>query len=287
MTGAQIAWHPGGRLHLHHGPIDVILQGWGDPSALHQGYQKAAEVFPTILPALCAELPSLRLPNAVLNGPIARRMQKAVRPFHPAFITPMAAVAGAVAEAVLAAFVGPGISRAYANNGGDIALHLNPGESLTCAIAARRGAPDRITIRAHDAVRGIATSGWRGRSHSLGIADSVTVLARSAAMADAAATMIANAVDLPRHPAITRRHACDLSPDSDLGHRLVTTAVGPLDHQDIEIALGAGETAARRFLDQGLIEGAALFLHPSLRTVGHLALAAHATQPAAKEPFLV
>ena len=32
--------------------------------------------------------------------------------------------------------------------------------------------------------RGVATSGWRGRSHSLGIADSVTVVARNAAAAD-------------------------------------------------------------------------------------------------------
>ena len=287
MTGAQITWRPGGRLHLHHGPIDVILQGWGDPSALHQGYQQAAEVFPTILPALCAELAALRKPEATLFGPIALCMKAAILPFRPAFITPMAAVAGSVAEAVLAAFTRPGITRAYANNGGDIALHLDPGESLTCAIAARPGAPDRITIRAADPVRGIATSGWRGRSHSLGIADSVTVLARSAAMADAAATMIANAIDLPHHPAITRRPACDLAPESDLGPRLVTTSVGPLDRPDIDAALRTGETAAHRFLQQGLIEGAALFLHPDVRTLGHLALSSPFTEPAAKEPVLV
>ena len=54
-------------------------------------------------------------------------------------------------------------------------------------------------------MRGIATSGWRGRSFSLGIADAVTVLAATAAEADAAATVIANAVDLPGHPAIDTR----------------------------------------------------------------------------------
>ena len=66
-------------------------------------------------------------------------------------------------------------------------------------------------------MRGIATSGWRGRSFSLGIADAVTVLADRAAAADAAATIIANAVDLPGHPAIVRVPACELAPDSDLG----------------------------------------------------------------------
>lgn len=268
MTGAQITWLAGGRLHLHHGPIDVILQGWGDPVALHEGYAQAAADFPTILPALCAELPALRQPDAPLTGRIARRMARATAPFRPAFITPMAAVAGAVAEAVLASFVRPGISRAYANNGGDIALHLDPGESLTSAIAARPGATDRVTIRAADPVRGIATSGWRGRSWSLGIADSVTTLARSASMADAAATMIANAVDLPGHPAITRQSARDLQADSDLGTIPVTTAVGALSLADIDRALVAGAHAATAFRQRGLIDAAALFLHPEVRTLG-------------------
>lgn len=277
---AQIAWLPDGRLHLNHGPIDVILQGWGDPRALTEGYAAVADRFPAILPELCAELPALRSPDAPLRGPVARRMAAATTPFRPAFITPMAAVAGSVAEDLLRVFVRDGITRAYANNGGDIALHLDPGESLTCAIAARAGLPDRVTIRHADPVRGIATSGWRGRSHSLGIADAVTVLARSAPMADAAATMIANAVDLPEHPAITRRPARDLAPDSDLGHRPVTTAVGPLAPADIATALTAGETAARNFRAQGLIEAAAIFLHPELRTIGPLALTAPQQEPA-------
>ena len=281
---AHIAWLPGNRLHLNHGPIDVILQGWGDPRALEQGYAAAADRFPAILPELCAELPALRQPDAALHGPIARRMATATAPFRPAFITPMAAVAGAVAEEILRAFLRPGISRAYANNGGDIALHLDPGESLTCAIAARPRLsdrfPDRLTIRHADPVRGIATSGWRGRSHSLGIADAVTVLARSAPMADAAATMIANAVDLPGHPAITRRPACDLAPDSDLGPRPVTTAVASLDPAEIAAALAAGETAARAFRQQGLVEAAALFLHPELRILGPFALTAQSPEPA-------
>lgn len=277
---AQIAWLPDNRLHLHHGPIDVIVQGWGNPRALADGYAAVADRFPHVLPELCAELPALRSPDAPLRGPVAQRMAKAIRPFRPAFVTPMAAVAGSVAEDILLYFIRPGITRAYANNGGDIALYLEPGESLTCAIAARAGLPDRLTICHDDPVRGIATSGWRGRSHSLGIADAVTVLARSASMADAAATMIANAVDLPAHPAITRHPAQDLAPDSDLGYRLVTTAVGPLTSADIANALTAGETTARRFHAQGLIEAAALFLHPQLRTTGHVALSVPQQEPA-------
>ena len=85
-------------------------------------------------------------------------------------------------------------------------------------------------------MRGIATSGQGGRSFSLGIADAVTVLARRAADADAAATMIANAVDLD-HPAIQRRPAVRLDPDSDLGDLPVTVAVGDLSRSEVAAAL--------------------------------------------------
>ena len=89
-----------------------------------------------------------------------------------------------------------------------------------------RGLMRTMVIDADDPSRGVATSGRHGRSFSLGIADAVTVLARTASQADAAATIIANAVDLPGHPAIVRCPACDLQPDSDLGARLVTREVG-------------------------------------------------------------
>ncbi|MFX7144802.1 hypothetical protein ABTI11_20165, partial [Acinetobacter baumannii] len=82
----------------------------------------------------------------------------------------------------------------------------------------------------------IATSDRHGRSFSRGIADAVTVLAKTASQADAAATIIANNVDLPGHPAIQRVPANELQPDSDLGSRLVTRAVGTLTEQEIETA---------------------------------------------------
>ena len=255
---ALVALLPGGRLHLQHGPIDIIAEAFGDPSAVREGYLRAAARFATVLEELVAELPALRCESEDVSGPVAHRMAAAVAPFRPAFLTPMAAVAGAVAEEVLAALTGPGITRAHANNGGDIALWLAPGESLTCALAVTGGV-DRVRVRAADPVRGIATSGWRGRSFSLGIADAVTVLARTAAMADAAATMIANAVDLD-HPGIIRRPAQTMQCDSDLGQRLVTVAVPHLCADDRARALTAGLRAAEAFGARGLIEGAALFL---------------------------
>jgi uncharacterized protein len=120
-------------------------------------------------------------------------------------------------------------------------------------------------------VRGIATSGWRGRSLSLGIADAVTVLARTAAMADAAATMIANAVDVDA-PGVHRRPAHEVQCESDLGWRLVTVAVPPLPAKAVDQALTAGLRAAEGFKARGLIEGAALFLQGESRVTGTVIL---------------
>jgi ApbE superfamily uncharacterized protein (UPF0280 family) len=202
----------------------------------------------------------------LLQGTVARRMHGAVAPFAADhFITPMAAVAGSVAEEVLAAMVGAAqLERAYVNNGGDIALCLADGEQFTVGLMDRpddHGLMQTMVIRTDHPTRGVATSGRHGRSFSLGIADAVTALARTASQADAAATIIANAVDLPGHPAIVRCPAQDLQPDSDLGARLVTLDVGELLDVEIEHALEAGADKARRLLAAGLIDGAALRLH--------------------------
>jgi ApbE superfamily uncharacterized protein (UPF0280 family) len=268
MTGGEAvaARLPDGRLHLQHGPIDIVAEAFGTPLAVRAAHARAVGRFAGILAELVAELPALRGDGTGVTGPVARRMAAAVMPFRPAFITPMAAVAGAVAEEVLAALQGPGLTRAYANNGGDIALWLAEGEVLTCALPMT-GGPERVTVRATDQVRGIATSGWRGRSFSLGIADAVTVVAGTAAMADAAATMIANAVNLD-HPGVLRRPAHDVQCDNDLGPRLVTCAVPMLSAPDRARALAAGLAAAEGYRARGLIEGAALFLQGEARMTG-------------------
>ena len=256
-----------GRLHLQHGPIDCIVEAFGAASEVEAAYAQAAARFADILPTLVRELPALRRPVGdaipLLQGPVARRMVEAVWPHRAVYITPMAAVAGAVADELLAALVsGRALDRAYVNDGGDIAFHLAPGHELRAAIFAAQSSSriDGMARLVHERpVRGIATSGRGGRSFSLGIADSVTVLAATAAAADAAATMIANAVTVD-HPAIARRPAVELDPDSDLGEIPVTVAVGPLPDEAIDAALDRGIAEARRLRMCGLVDGAALSL---------------------------
>ncbi len=268
---AVAALLPDGRLHLQHGPIDCLCRAWGQVSEVRAAYAQAADAFADVLGELCGELALLRrmLPAPVPTGGVAKAMHDACAPFAASGITPMAAVAGAVADHVLTAMTrGRTLSRAFVNNGGDIAFHLAAGEALSCGLVADLAAPmlDGVfRLDADQPARGIATSGRAckgrgGRSFSFGIADAVTVLAANAAQADAAATIVANAVDLPGHPAIERRPANSIDPDSDLGARLVTWDVPALTLGEVRTALDAGRRVADALRQRGLIEAAVLTL---------------------------
>lgn len=273
------------RLHMNDGPIDLVVEAFGDSVEIRKAYWAATSRFATILDELCSELPLLRsrasCESLIPNGPIARRMLTAVLPFTShGFITPMASVAGAVAEDILESMTSAAeLSRAYVNDGGDIAIHLFPGQHFSVGMVDDPSAGRRATraslfgtlqIEYRDGARGIATSGWRGRSFSRGIADAVTVVAAGAAMADAAATVIANAVDLPGNHAITRIPARELAPDSDLGDIPVTRAVPSLDPDEIADALESGTCIAQELLHRGHICAAALHLQGQTRVIGRV-----------------
>jgi hypothetical protein len=285
MSGARRAPLPGGRWHFQHGPIDLVIAAEGDAGAVQAAHAAAWQRFDGVLAGLVAELPLLRQPvrgTCPLQGNIARAMWQACAPLvdeAAGFLTPMAAVAGAVAQDLIAAYQRPGITRAWVNNGGDIALHLAPGQFTRVGLYADLAAFDEavavgtatgqlrtdaaITVRAADPVRGVATSGWRGRSHSRGIADSVTILAATVTQADAAATVVANAVDVD-HPGIVRRPARELRDDSDLGDIPVTVAVPPLPAPAVQQALQRGLAVAQRLQARGGLHAALLVCQGSL-----------------------
>jgi ApbE superfamily uncharacterized protein (UPF0280 family) len=292
MWAAQRAPLPGGRWHLQHGPIDIVIAAEGDADAVAAAHAAAWVRFQPLLGDLVAELPRLRQPvdaaGNPLRGLVARRMWAACAPLRAAaggFLTPMAAVAGAVAQELIAAYQRPGITRAWVNNGGDIALHLAPGQSarvglmadlsrfdaeaLARTVAGNLRTDAGFTVAHASPVRGVATSGWRGRSQSLGIADSVTVLAATAADADAAATVVANAVNLD-DARIQRAPASSLRDDSDLGERLVTVAVPLLPPAVVQRALDAGLQLARTCRPAGCIHAALLVCQGSLARLAPL-----------------
>jgi ApbE superfamily uncharacterized protein (UPF0280 family) len=262
-----------GRHHFQHGPIDLVIGADGDRSTCNAAVDDCWRAFADVLPRLVSELTALRSPwspSLQLCGPVATRMGRACAPYtrdFGLFITPMAAVAGSVADHLIPLFRRDGIERAYINNGGDIALHLIAGRSFDVGVVTNLHAPNldgALRIDAATPVRGIATSGWRGRSFSLGIADSVTVLAADGAAADAAATMIANHVNAD-HPAIERAPADALRDDTDLGSLLVTVDVPALPLATVDDALDRGLAFARRCRARGLIHTALLVLQGCTR----------------------
>ncbi|HSV53338.1 MAG TPA: UPF0280 family protein [Burkholderiaceae bacterium] len=292
---AQRALLSGDRQHFAHGPIDLVIGAEGERAAVAAAHEAAWQRFVDVLPELVGELALLRQPvgeHCALQGRVARRMWLACHPYRAAYITPMAAVAGAVAQEIIAAYERPGVSRAWVNNGGDIALRLAPGASVRVGLVADLarmpkaahgsglGLDGNFTVAQDMPVRGIATSGWRGRSFSLGIADSVTVLAGTAAQADAAATVIANAVNVD-DPRIVRQPACELKDDTDLGRLLVTIDVPALEESTVNTALARGVARARELQDCGLIWEAALVCQ------GHLATTAQADPLHMPAPHMV
>lgn len=277
---AQRRQLPDQRWHFQHGPMDIIIGAEGSLAALGAAHEQAWMRFTGILAELVSEIAILRRPitgPCPVQGVIARRMWHACQPYESGFITPMAAVAGAVAQELLACYRRADVMRAWVNNGGDIALHLAPSTSVCVGLYAdmARLTPEEIQsgiqtdgqfeVTSSLPVRGIATSGWRGRSFSLGIADSVTVLARTAAEADAAATVIANAVNID-DLRIVRRPACDVKDDTDLGAIPVTVAVPMLEASLVRQALHAGLLRAQALQTAGLIWSAALVCQQQIRT---------------------
>jgi ApbE superfamily uncharacterized protein (UPF0280 family) len=278
VTKAQFSTLPDGRTHFSHGPIDIVVQVDATVSIASERVIKIAwNRFQNVLDELCSELPLLRSPErakwARLQGPIAKRMAVAVSGLD-AFITPMAAVAGAIADELRDLICTEAqVRRAIVNNGGDVSLYLAPGNECQIGLVSNPDAGlagGTLRISADDDVQGIATSGWRGRSHSLGIADAVTVTATDCAIADAAATIIANTIDLPGHPGVRRSPASQLSPDSDLGDLLVTTDVAPFSAAEAKMALSRGRSFASQLVRRGVIRSAAMFLCEESMVVGCL-----------------
>ncbi len=237
------------RLHLQHGPIDLIIDVDAAANDKRRVFSAAVMAFEGLLESLVTDLPQLRQINPVpvpVSSHCAQRMLDASQSFTGYGLTPMSAVAGAVADHIMASLirVAPD-KRIMINNGGDIAVHLGSAHSCTVGIVPDVSRPSvSASLRLTPAlgVGGIATSGWRGRSHSLGIADSVTVLASCAAEADALATLIANHVDSRNeNHHIKRQRACELDADSDLGEQWVTVAVEALSQHSIDDALDNAE----------------------------------------------
>ncbi|MEZ5727401.1 MAG: hypothetical protein R3E48_04890 [Burkholderiaceae bacterium] len=230
-TGAVRAPMPGRRWHFQHGPIDIVIAADGDPRAVAAAHDAAWARFETVLSELVAELPALRRaipagartpdcglaavgesggralaagpdedPACPVTGVIARQMWRACRPFRSCFVTPMAAVAGAVAQHLIACYDQPGVRRAYVNNGGDIALHLAPGEHYRVGLYANLRRFDAVAAARADAGVATSTDAEFDITHDLPVRGSPPVAGEDAASRWASPTASRCSHAAPRRP---------------------------------------------------------------------------------------
>lgn len=247
---------PDGRIFVDYGPTSMVI------TARRQGVPAvdlAKAVFPLIQDALgeiAKALPVLRqYPRegdfSQLEG-LPRVMAEAALATGEETLTPMAAVAGTVADAVADWLFAHGADLVAVNNGGDVALRLGPGQQMRMGILPDlEGAISQvITLRAEDGIGGVCTSGLGGRSLTRGIANSVTVFSHRCALADACATHIANCsyIDSPRV------HTClagELEPESDIAALRIVQQVETLEEREIQQGLEQVRREALRQLTRG------------------------------------
>jgi uncharacterized protein len=190
--------------------------------------------------------------------PLAHEMWRAVSLVGDPDLTPMAAVAGTIADATADFLADLGLTRVVVNNGGDVAVRLREPESLSVGLRPDVSTNDITHVARIDTgmnIGGICTSGLGGRSFSRGVASSATVFASRASVADAAATAVANATYI-YSPAVKRVPADTLDPDTDLKGADVTVSVGDLDPREIEQALSQGIARAEELVAAGIVFGA-------------------------------
>ena len=243
MTADVIQNLKPGQVFVDFGPVSMVItasrNGEGDT-------QLCRAAFPVIAACLEDLRPSLemlrRYPPQVELEQLAgagETMARAVLRTGDPWLTPMAAVAGTVADAVADFLFAQGAEKVTANNGGDIALRLAPGQSLGLGVLydLERGGVDRVVhLTAEKGVGGVATSGLGGRSLTTGIASGVTVFSRRCAQADALATLLADRSCIDS-PAVHTRLAGELDPDSDIADLPVVVSVEPLSREEKERAL--------------------------------------------------
>jgi uncharacterized protein len=249
----------------------MFIEAWARGVLQTDSCKWAAEKAIEFLEQVASEWQDLKSPAGKIVKPptnsIVYSMWESVRLVGDPDLTPMASVAGAIAESTAELLWSRGMTRVVVNNGGDLAIRLGPGESLAVGIRPYVDRPDvtyRIVLTPELNIRGICTSGLGGRSFTRGIASAATVFAENAAISDASATAIANAT-LIASPAVKRIMAHSVDPDTDLKGVGITCSVGELTEGEIELALNQGVRRAEDLVEKALIIGACITIKGRMR----------------------
>lgn len=244
------------------GPMRLVIRAWHHGVFQMDLAIQAAEFSFTCLKQVANHLQYLKKTNSVLpkgeEDSISMRMMESVRNIGDKELTPMAAVAGSIADEVADWLFVRKTSKVIVDNGGDISIRLSGLERAKVGLRTDLNTGDISYIMELDArcsSWGVNTSGMGGRSFTRGIASAATVVAETSSKADAAATSIANAC-FSRDKNIVQVPARLIDPDTDIPDIPVTVSVGELNPETICIALKKSLEKAEDYIEKGFIHGA-------------------------------
>lgn len=258
-----VFWRDAFILEVLHGPLSLRIRAHSDGATDSSSAEEAAKAALGALEELAPlrrmlATPAWRLRPSPGWPRVLRLMVDAALQTGDHTLTPMAAVAGSIAQVALEAGMHVGVGTMVVENGGDIALVVAPGDSVRIGVAesiGRRRPTHVVTIDSSSGIGGICTSGLGGRSFTRGVAEAAVAVSHTAALADACATVIGNATYVA-HPAVEQRRARDLDPATDIPDLLVTTRVGSLPDDVVSRSLEQAVSVARQLIVGGTIQGA-------------------------------
>ncbi|HIJ37042.1 MAG TPA: hypothetical protein HPP59_07215 [Deltaproteobacteria bacterium] len=256
------------------GPMRLVISSFIGKNAQREMNVKAAKVsfgifertarFQDLLRAVHESVPR------DLEEPVAAKMISSVISMGEPDLTPMAAVAGTIADSVADFLFDAGMTRVIVNNGGDIAIRLKEGASVAVGIRDDLRKESFSHVLSLDSIEpswGIATSGLGGRSLTRGIASAACIIARDASVADAAATVVGNAACV-EDESLIRRDAVEMDPYTDLGRMKVTESIGELSEEKKQEAIRRGMKRARELMERKMIFGAFLSVQGRVEMTG-------------------
>lgn len=257
----NIQWIDGGRILAECGPMRLVIEAWVGRIPQKELCLRAAKEAFVFLEKIAKHrsLLSIRhkqLPDT-LDDFLALEMIRSVIAIDEE-LTPMAAVAGTIADGVADFLFSRGMTRVIVNNGGDVAIRIGSDESVKIGIRpdlAQSTITEIITLGNERESWGIATSGLEGRSMTCGVASAATIIAKRASVADAAATSIANASYI-KDDSVIQKPAEELDEQTDIPGAAVTVQAGPFSDKKKDLALTGAIKKANLFIEKGLIDGA-------------------------------
>jgi hypothetical protein len=259
-------------MFLEIGPASLVIIGEKDGKPNVFDKEKLVEKVNSILGEIREYLPVLKqkaykIINTKHMPDVPRKMVEAVKAIDEASLTPMAAVAGSVADAIKDFLKNECPDLVSINNGGDISIFNRKGRGLKIDIGdIHTGESSPYMLNIEQLIDyGLATSGFGGRSFTLGLADSVTVIAATGAVADAAATFICNYTNTESDKVI-RQKASEIDPLTDIPDDNVTIRINQLNKNDILQALVNGLNIAANIKKQKHIYDAVIKLHGHMVT---------------------